>query len=284
MSQIAVYCGWYDANVSGPFTRTNVEFMPGAFAYHLHSTSAMEIRNPSRFWVGPFLAKGATATMGAVDEPYLDGTPEVAVFVARWLYEGFTFGEAAYASQPVLSWQITFVGDPLYSPLRKSAETLHQQLTAQHNPLLEWSFLRLVNLNLARGRAPGIMANYLEQVPLLKQSAVLTEKLADIYDSLGKPSSALETYEAALQRHPSPEQRVRLRLILGQKLAAAGKDQEAFDDYAQLLHEMPDYPEPIDIYRQLHILAVKMGKKDEAAKYQDLIHQLTSPPAETGSK
>ena len=40
MSQIAIYCGWYDGNVSGPFALPRVEFMPGAFAYHLHSFSA----------------------------------------------------------------------------------------------------------------------------------------------------------------------------------------------------------------------------------------------------
>ena len=35
MSHIAIYCGWYDASVSGPFALPKVEFMPGAFAYHL---------------------------------------------------------------------------------------------------------------------------------------------------------------------------------------------------------------------------------------------------------
>ena len=39
----------------------------------------------------------------------------MAVFFTRWL-KGFSFGEAAYASQPVLSWQTTVIGDPLYRP------------------------------------------------------------------------------------------------------------------------------------------------------------------------
>jgi hypothetical protein len=60
MSQIAIYIGWYDANVSGPFSRPTVEFMPGAFAYHLHSYSAHPFRSTSQGWVGPLLAKGAT--------------------------------------------------------------------------------------------------------------------------------------------------------------------------------------------------------------------------------
>ncbi len=80
MSQIALYLGWYDANASGPFAQPTVEFMPGAFAYHLHSYSAGTLRSTSQYWVGPLLAKGATITMGCVAEPYLSGTPDVADF------------------------------------------------------------------------------------------------------------------------------------------------------------------------------------------------------------
>jgi len=64
MSQIAIYCGWYDDKVDGPFTMPKVEFMPGAIAYHLHSASATTIRSATECWVGPLLAKGATVTMG----------------------------------------------------------------------------------------------------------------------------------------------------------------------------------------------------------------------------
>jgi uncharacterized protein (TIGR03790 family) len=69
MSQIAIYCGWYDANISGPFTLPKVEFMPGAFAYHLHSFSANTLRSTNVGWAGPRLARGATCTMGCVNEP-----------------------------------------------------------------------------------------------------------------------------------------------------------------------------------------------------------------------
>ena len=120
MSQIAIYCGWYDGNVSGPFTLPKVEFMPGAFAYHLHSFSANTLRSTNEYWVGPLLAKGATCTMGCVNEPYLSCTPNVAAFLARLIADGFTFGEAAWAAQPVLSWQTTVVGDPLYRPFGKA--------------------------------------------------------------------------------------------------------------------------------------------------------------------
>ncbi len=57
LSQVAFYAGWYDENVSGPFARPTVEFMPGAFAYHLHSFSAASVSPPrwerysNRTWV-----------------------------------------------------------------------------------------------------------------------------------------------------------------------------------------------------------------------------------------
>ena len=126
MSQIAIYMGWYRQHVDGPFTLPKVEFMPGAFAYHLHSFSAATLRSTNTHWAGPLLAKGATATMGCVHEPYLGGTPDLGVFTARLLFHGFTFGEAAYASQNVLSWMTTVVGDPLYCPFAKPAQQLHQ--------------------------------------------------------------------------------------------------------------------------------------------------------------
>ena len=140
MSQIALYAGWYEPNVCGPFAQPNVEFMPGAFAYHLHSYSAYTLRHSTKYWCGPLLADGAAATMGCVEEPFLDGTPNVGLFFARWL-AGFTFGEAAYASQGMLSWQTTVIGDPLYRPFGKNPRELHEALLARHSPLIEWSVL-----------------------------------------------------------------------------------------------------------------------------------------------
>ena len=84
MSHIAFYAGWYEQDVSGPFARPIVEFMPGAFAYHLHSFSANTLHSSNQFWAGPLLAKGAACALGSVDEPYLNATPEMSIFTARF--------------------------------------------------------------------------------------------------------------------------------------------------------------------------------------------------------
>jgi len=266
LSHIAIYCGWYDAGVSGPFALPRVEFMPGAFAYHLHSYSANTLRSPNENWVGPLLAKGATCTMGSVYEPYLSGTPNFAIVIALMTTAGYSFGEAACAGQTVVSWQTTVVGDPLYRPFSKSPQSLHAELTQEKSPLLEWSYLRLANLALTHGTRAAAVCNLLENLDVATNSAVLTEKLADLYAELGKPSSAIMTYQNALKLKPSPEQRIRLRLALGEKLQAQDRYAEATEDYRKLLEEAPDYSGHISISNKLALLQQKIASNNPPAQ------------------
>ncbi len=115
MPEAAVYLGWYKTNVSGAIARPGFTFARGAVAYHLHSFAGWTLRSTDKNWVGPLVSRGATATMGAVYEPFLDGTPHLDIFMNR-LLRGYTFAEASYMSQPLLSWMMVFVGDPLYRP------------------------------------------------------------------------------------------------------------------------------------------------------------------------
>ena len=278
LSQIAFYAGWYDGTASGPFAQPTVEFMPGAFAYHIHSYSAATLRSTDQNWVGPLLAKGATITMGCVTEPYLSGTPEVAVFAARLIFNGYTFGEAAYASQPVLSWQTTVVGDPLYRPFGKNPDRQHQELKARGSKLIEWSWLRLANLNLAFGKPTAEVVALLEQVETTKHSAVLAEKLGDLYAAQGKPSSTVYMYQHALQLDPSPQQRIRLLLTLGEKLPALDRAQEGYADSQKLLQEFPNYPDKLAVYRKLLPLAQNLAKQADAEHYEAEITRLSPPP------
>jgi uncharacterized protein (TIGR03790 family) len=256
MSQIAIYAGWYDGDVSGPFTLPHVEFMPGAFAYHLHSFSADTLRSETANWCGPLLAKGVTCTMGCVYEPYLQFTPNIAFFLQSWA-NGYTFGEAAWASQAALSWQNTVIGDPLYQPFGRPPAELHAQLAKTGNPLIEWSFERLVNLDLARGVGEMQLEQFLENLPATAKSAVLTEKLADLCDALGKPSSAIENWQAALKLDASPQQRIRIRRTLEEKLVALGRQADAAADDEQLLAESPQYPGRAQIEEELKVLKGK---------------------------
>jgi uncharacterized protein (TIGR03790 family) len=256
MSHIAIYAGWYDSDVSGPFKLPKVEFMPGAFAYHLHSFSAETLRSSSTRWCGPLLARGATCTMGCVYEPYLQFTPNVGLFLQA-LGNGYTFGEAAWMSQPALSWQTTVVGDPLYQPYNKPPAEMHAVLARNHSSLIEWSFERLVNLDLVRGVPGSKMENFLENLPTTAKSAILTEKLAALDDWLGKPNSAIDAWRNALNLDASPQQRIRIRLILEDKLLAQGRKMEAIANGQKLMVEAPDYPGNARIEEELQVLQLK---------------------------
>ena len=277
MSQIAFYAGWYDATVSGPFTLPTVEFMPGAFAYHLHSFSAATLRSRTANWAAPLLAKGATVTMGCVDEPYLTGTPNLVAFFERFVLRRFTFGEAAYACQGSLSWQTTVVGDPLYRPFGQPPDVLHYQLEKMKNPLVEWSHLRVVGLNEHTGLGVDDLIKYIEQIPITAKSAVLTEKFGDLRRKKSALSAACESYAAALKLKPSPQQEIRLLLTIGELQQQLGKEQEAFDAYKRLISAAPDYPGVLFVYQQLASLADKLGKKGEAEKFAKKIEQLGKP-------
>jgi len=276
MSQIAVYIGWYAEHACGPFAQPKVEFMPGAFAYHLHSFSGDSVRSTTLRWVGPFLAKGVTATMGCVAEPYLAGTPDVAIFAARFFYQGFSFGEAACVSQPVMSWQTTVVGDPLYRPFSKNPDVRHQEMVQQKSTLADWSWLRLINMNLANGKSPVELVALLEQMPLRKQSSILSEKLGDLYSEQGKPASSIHAYEEALNLKPTPQQRIRVTLELGEKLRAQNKEEEAYDFYVALLKDCPDYPDKREIVQRLVPLARKLDKNADIEKYEAELKKLSA--------
>ena len=241
LSQIAIYAGWYSSDACGPFAQPKVEFMPGAFGYHLFSFSAASLRTTDQGWCGPLLAKGVTCTMGCVYEPYLQLTPNIAVFLALFC-GGQTFGEAAWACQPGLSWQTTVLGDPLYQPFRKSLGEWHHDLTQAKNPLDAWCWEKLINISLARGMSPRSLAAMVENLPDTYKSPVLMEKLAELDEACGKPSSALFDWQRALLLNPTMQQRIRIRRALSARLVEAGRIHDAIANWQDLLKEDPGYP------------------------------------------
>jgi uncharacterized protein (TIGR03790 family) len=276
MSHVLLYFGWYTENMDGPFLNPDFEFMPGALAYHLHSFSAATLRSGESQWVGPLLERGATLSLGTVHEPYLGGTPDVAVLLARFGYSGFSYGEATLASQSVLSWMTTLVGDPMFQPWRLPPQERLQQLQESKSPLEAWWHLRRANLNLAQNAPMETVALYIEQQPITKTSAVLNEKLADLYTRQGKPASALHALQTALELDPSTQQRLRLRLALAERLEESERPADAFACLDTLLDENPHYPDSVTVRRRMLSLARKAGD-DAAVKRMESL--LQPPPA-----
>ncbi len=117
MGDAAIYYGWYDWNVSGPFLNPGFKFRKGAVAMHLHSFSAEQLSSTDKNWCGPLLEKGAAVTVGNVYEPYLQMTHDFGILHKR-LLAGFAWVEACWMAMPVTSWQSIVLGDPLYQPFK----------------------------------------------------------------------------------------------------------------------------------------------------------------------
>jgi len=126
----------------------------------------------------------------------------------------------------------------------------------------------LLNLNQANGRPIAQLISVLERLPVTTNSAILSERLADLYVAQGKPASAIHSYEQALKLEPSPQQQLRLRLTLGERLAAADSNREAYENYQQLLANFPDYEDKAAIYRKLLPLARKLNKTADAEAFE----------------
>lgn len=273
LSDIAFYFGWYDQSVSGPFTNGMAQFRPGAFAYHLHSFSSRELRHGGLWWTGPLLANGAAATMGCTEEPYLQATPHMNSFFYRWVNLGMSYGEAALASQPWLSWQITVVGDPLYRPFIKNQQQRFNELVARKDKNMEWSMLMWINFLQARNAPIDEIEKFYRETEPARNSALMQEKLGDVYKAKGKLFDALTPYTKALKGELTPLQRLRLSLKAAPLFTNMGKAEEASALYQEVLKNHPNYPEKKALYEKLAEVSIKLKKMDEAAEYQRLARE-----------
>src|SRR5690606_3048220 len=115
----------------------------------LHSFSAQNIHTPNRNWVGPFVERGVTATVGNTAEPYLALTHHLDAFFFA-LANGSNFAEAAYFALPALSWQAIAVGDPLYRPFQVNLDTQIKSLGNPQSWVLDpYVIMRKMNLLMA---------------------------------------------------------------------------------------------------------------------------------------
>ena len=238
MTETALYLGWYSENVTGPFTRPEFHFERGAVACHLHSFSAVSVRDPARHWVGPLLERGAAATLGNVYEPYLTLTVHMDVLAAR-LFDGYTLAESAYAATPALSWMDVVIGDPLYRP-GKALQELNSELSAppaaatlESDPerakiITEGrAYWRGAQLWRARGAAEGGKA--LEKSGRELRSGRIYEGLGLLRAGAGDTRGAMAAFQQAGDYYKFPLDDARVVLDEAQVLADGGQKPAALD-------------------------------------------------------
>ena len=112
---VALYCGWYSLANYVPAC----QFVRGAVGYHVASFEMTTLRDPgNRGWVKGLLADGVVGTLGPVAEPYLHAFPYPDDFIPLLLTGKFTLAEVYWLSNPLTSWKMSLVGDPLYNPYK----------------------------------------------------------------------------------------------------------------------------------------------------------------------
>ncbi|MBN8247803.1 MAG: TIGR03790 family protein [Verrucomicrobia bacterium] len=275
MNDIGIYAGWYDANVSGPFTLPRVDFRPGAIAYHLHSFSAFAPRNTDQNWVGPLVAKGATVTMGCVDEPFLQLSPNFGAFLARFA-SGMNFAEAGAVGQPALSWQTLLIGDPLYRPFSPDLFARARDLEQRGSPLLSWTLLHRVNSFLQSGGNVSRALADLETVPAAGTNAVLAAKVARLYAEKSRLRQAINWGQKSLASGGVPAERSRLFLEVADWQRTLGRPEDSLATLAALVKEAPAHPDLLAIRRRQLELARDLDRADEKAFFQAEVDRLAA--------
>ncbi len=201
MENAAVYCGWYDWNVNGPFLNPRFQFRKGALAVHLHSFSAQQLANPGQNWCGPLLERGAAVTVGNVFEPYLHLTHDLGLLYQH-LLDGHSWVEACWMSIPVTSWQGVVLGDPLYQPFRHLSGT--GNVTKEDR---EFRALRAAAMKWPD--SPAERQNQLDQAASRMKSGVLAEAVGLDLLSQGLSAEAVARFHTAKTFHVRTEDKLR---------------------------------------------------------------------------
>ena len=278
LSDVAVYGGWYDLNASGPFALPSVDFRPGAIAYHLHSFSAQDLRSRDRNWVGPLLARGATVTMGCIDEPFLQMSPNFGAFMARFS-TGMNFGEAGLACLPSLSWQTLLVGDPLYRPFSPDFFARTKVLEAKGSPLLPWTVVHRINFFIQNGGDPELARAELEGLPDAATDPVLADKIAQLYAAKSRLNQAVDWGRKSLAAGGTPPERARLLLELAAWQRTQDKPSDAYATLGQFVKEFPSHSAVLSVRRQQLGYAKDLKRAADVASLQAEVDRLAGPPS-----
>jgi uncharacterized protein (TIGR03790 family) len=119
VEDVALYAGWYSLrNYVPAFT-----FNTGAVGYHIASAELLSLREVGeRGWVRGLLGDGVVASFGPVAEPYLHSFPVPDEFFPLLMTGELTLAEVYWMTNPLVSWMICAIGDPLYRPFGENPQ------------------------------------------------------------------------------------------------------------------------------------------------------------------
>ncbi len=264
LENTALYFGWYDWNVSGPFLNPRFKFRKGAVAVHLHSFSAEQLGNPHKNWSAPLLERGAAVTVGNVFEPYLHLTHDLGL-LHQYLLEGHSWVEACWMAMPATSWQGVVLGDPLYQPFKHLAGT-----GIRNKEDREFRALRAATLQWPD--SPAKRRAQIDQAATRINSGVLAEAVGLELLAQGLSAEAVVRFRQAKQFHIRTEDKLRQDFHLIAMDRAAGRKELAIRGLRDAQARYGAIPEAESLAAWLNILdppppppaapAVNNGKPD----------------------
>lgn len=247
MTDTALYFGWYEWNVNGPFLNPSFRFRPGAVAMHLHSFSAEQIRDPNKNWSAALLNRGAACTIGNVYEPYLGVTHYFDILHKR-LLDGATLAEAAWAAMPAVSWQGVVFGDPLYRPY------LHLDANGEQRPQdNDFRALRLAAMEW--GNKPDEMLEQLEKATERTRSGILAEAIGLRYLESKRTAEAVMWFRKARNLYVSDQDKFRQDFSVIAVDRASGRKDAAITGLQEARTRYGSIPETAAITAWMNILS-----------------------------
>lgn len=263
-----LYFGWYAGSLNGPFAREGFAFPSGAVALHIHSFSAPSLHSDSAGWCGPLVARGVTATVGNVFEPYLEFTHRPNLLLHA-LAQGKNFGDAVYYALPALSWQEIAIGDPLYRPFVVPLES---------QDVSPYAALRRANLLERAGRkadAVALLRAAQRDQPSLAVGLALAKRAAE-----NDPAAAVTALGfAPLLKAVRPEDWPQLREA-ARWLEANGARPAALQVYANLAHAKAPTPEALKaLLAEARTTADAAGDLQRSLEFARQLSELTPPTA-----
>jgi hypothetical protein len=272
-----LYFGWYAPDLNGPFALPGFRFPPGAIAVHIHSFSAHTLRSATEGWSGPMIARGVTATVGNVYEPYLEYLHRPDLLMDA-LARGDNLVDAAYYALPVLSWQSIVIGDPLYRPF---AVPLLDQLKNHASlppQLAGYALIRQMNLLDAASKSTEAIETGragMKEVPNLALAIALAGRL----DAAGLTAQAVWLLKDAVEAAGPATGNWELMREAAMFLATHGRSAEAIDLFRKLF-DIEQIPAAVKApwLVEAHRVALDAGDTGQAAQWKDEIRQSADKP------
>jgi len=157
------YGGWYAYNT---YLYNVWGWMAGSVAIDLDSSNFAYYLRQTLYpgWGQRALADGATCVSGVVGEPYTTGHPRPNILL-YYLYQGYSYAEAASLSTPLFGWMGIHLCDPLYAPF--ATKTVVQDTTA---PVLE-----LHSINQTINRLGTVLRLRFSDIPFIEVAKVTVD-------------------------------------------------------------------------------------------------------------